>query len=444
MNAHRKGKMLLSALVLLSVVALLVPSDLPAQSNPLYVPFQNGVAGSLYKPDSGPAPRVGIIVMHREGNFMRHISCTEFSKRGFMVLCMNSRFVNNESSVDWELIPLDVAQGVNYLKNVQRMTKIVLFGNSGGGVTMSFYQAVAENGPSVCQGPTKLTPCGSNLAGLTPADGIILVDGHPGNPIMRLRSLNPSIVDESNPARRNPALDPFDGKNGYNPSGASKYSEDFKRKYFEAQADRMNRLIALASKQWQEIQEGKGPYPDDAPFNSFGFDGARLLSLDLSIRHTTIRPAKFLKNDGTIVTEIVPSMAPPRPELAKANQTFHEGTQGGLTLKSFLSSNAIRATDSMDEKKMDLCSTNNSTPCMLQSVNAPLLIAAMQASFQNLVQDMEVNYSYAKSQDKDLIVVEGATTNITPCNNCGGSPGQYSNVTKNFFDYAAKWINARF
>ena len=143
MNAHRKGKMLLSALVLLSVVALLVPSDLPAQSNPLYVPFQNGVAGSLYKPDSGPAPRVGIIVMHREGNFMRHISCTEFSKRGFMVLCMNSRFVNNESSVDWELIPLDVAQGVNYLKNVQRMTKIVLFGNSGGGVTMSFYQAVA-------------------------------------------------------------------------------------------------------------------------------------------------------------------------------------------------------------------------------------------------------------------------------------------------------------
>jgi len=336
-----------------------------------------------------------------------------------------------------------VAQGVNYLKNVQRMTKIVLFGNSGGGVTMSFYQAVAENGPSVCQGPTKLTPCGSNLAGLTPADGVILVDGHPGNPIMRLRSLNPAIVDESNPARRNPALDPFDGKNGYNSSGASKYSEDFKNKYFQAQAERMNRLIALAQKQWQEIQEGKGPYPDDAPFNSFGFDGARLLSLDLSIRHTTIRPAKFLKNDGTVVTEIVPSIAPPRPELAKANQTFHEGTQGGLTLKSFLSSNAIRATDSMDERKIDLCSTNNSTPCLLQSVTAPLLVAAMQASFQNLVQDMEINYSYAKSKDKDLIVVEGATTNITPCNNCGGSPGQYSNVTKNFFDYAAAWIKAR-
>jgi len=443
MKTETHATMRIITVALLGLGIILARAELSAQSNPVYVPFQNGVAGALYKPDAGPAPHVGIVVMHREGNYMRHISCTEFAKRGFMVLCMNSRFVNNESSVEWELIPLDVAQGVNYLKNVQRMTKIVLFGNSGGGVTMSFYQAVAENGPSVCQGPAKLMQCGSNLAGFAPADGIILVDGHPGNPIMRLRSLNPSVMDESTPARRNPALDPFDPKNGFSPNGSSKYSEDFKRKYFEAQAERMNRLIALAQKQWQEIQEGKGPYPDDAPFNSAGFDGARLLSLDLSIRHTTLRPAKFVKNDGTVATEVVPSIAPPRPDLAKANATFHEGTQGGLTLKSFLSSNAIRATDSMDEKKMDLCSTNNSTPCMLQSVTAPLLVAAMQASFQNLVQDMEVNYSYAKSKDKDFVVVEGATTNITPCTNCGGSREQYSNATKNFFDYAAKWIQAR-
>lgn len=438
-----KAKVLLPTFVM-SVVAAFSSSQLSAQSNPLFVPFAGNVTGALYKPDSGPAPYVGIIVMHREGNFMRHIACTEFSKRGFLVLCMNSRFVNNESAVNWELIPLDVAQGVNYLKNVQRMTKIVLFGNSGGGITMSFYQAVAENGPSVCQGPNKLVQCGNNLAGLTPADGIILVDGHPGNPIMRLRSLNPSILDESNPARRHPALDPFDSKNGYNPAGSSTYSEEFRNKYFEAQAERMNRLIALATKKLQQIQEGKGPYPDDAPFDTVGFDGARLQSLDLSVRHTTIRPAKFLKSDGTIVTEIVPSIAPPRPELAKTNATFHEGSQGGITVKSFLSSNAIRATNSMDERQMDLCSSNNSAPCMLQSVTVPLLAAAMQASFQNLIQEIEINYSYAKSKDKDFVVVEGATTNITPCTNCGGSPGQYANATKNFFDYAAAWINARF
>ena len=64
---------------ILAVLAVVfVPLGLSAQSNPVYVPFQNGVAGALYKPDSGPAPSVGIVVMHREGNFMRHIACTSF------------------------------------------------------------------------------------------------------------------------------------------------------------------------------------------------------------------------------------------------------------------------------------------------------------------------------------------------------------------------------
>jgi hypothetical protein len=49
--------------------------------------------------------------------------------------------------------------------------------------------------------------------------------------------------------------------------------------------------------------------------------------------------------------------------------------------------------------------SNNSTPCMLQSVTVPLLAAANQASFQNLIQEIEINYLYAKSADKDFIVV---------------------------------------
>ena len=46
---------------------------------------------------------------------------------------------------------------------------------------------------------------------------------------------------------------------------------------------------------------------------------------------------------------------------------------------------------------------------MLQQVSVPLLAAANQASFQNLIQEVEINYLYAKSADKDFIVVEGAT-----------------------------------
>lgn len=426
------------------LAVLLAATELLAQSNPLFVPLQNNVTGALYKPTTGPEPHVGIIVMHRESNYLNNIACREFPKRGFAVLCMNSRFVNNESAVNWELIPLDVAQGVNYLKNVQHMTKVVLYGNSGGGVTMSFYQAVAENGPPICQGKNKLVQCGNDLAGLPPANGIILVDGHPGNPILRLRSINPSITGDFDHPQVNNKLDPFDPENGYNPKGSSTYSAQFKEKYFEAQAERMNRLIDLAQKRLQRIKEGKDIYTDDAPFDIPGFDDARLQSLDLSIRHTTVQPEKLLKNDGSIVTEIVPSVAPPRTELAKMSQTFREGARGGLTVRSFLSSNAIRASDSMDEHKIDICSSNNSTPCMLQSVNAPLLAASMQASFQNLIQEIESNYLYAKTKDKDFIVVEGATTGVTPCTNCGVPAEKYSNATKNFFDYATAWINARF
>lgn len=226
--------------------------------------------------------------MHREANYMNNIACREFSRRGFVVLCMNSRFENNEALVDWELIPLDVAQGVNHLKSVQKVSKVILYGNSGGGVTMSFYQAVAENGPSVCQGANKLVQCGNNLAGVPAADGIILSDGHPGNPILRLRSINPAVNNEKNPDRLNPRLDPFDPKNGYNPEGASHYSDEFKARYFKAQAERMNRLIDDALELLQRVEAGKYIYTDDAPFNIPKFDGARLLSLDPSIRHTTL------------------------------------------------------------------------------------------------------------------------------------------------------------
>jgi hypothetical protein len=176
----------------------------------------------------------------------------------------------------------------------------------------------------------------------------------------------------------------------------------------------MKRLIDDALELLKKIEAGKHIYTDDAPFNIPKFDGARLLSLDPSIRHTTLFPEKLLKNDGSIEVKIIESIAPSRPELREANQTFSEGAREGLTVRSFLSSNAIRAANSMDETQIDLCSSNNSTPCMLQNVSVPLLAAANQASFQNLIQEVEINYLYAKSTDKDFIVVEGRPPALRP------------------------------
>ncbi|OLD16699.1 MAG: hypothetical protein AUJ01_10075 [Acidobacteria bacterium 13_1_40CM_3_65_5] len=269
----------------------------------------------------------------------------------------------------------------------------------------------------------------------------MLVDAHPGVSVNGLRSLNPAVLNEADPKQIDPALDPFDPKNGFNPNGPSKYSEEFKQKYFKAQADRMNRLIAGAHGKLQRMQTDNDAFPDDDVFLVIRGEGARLMELDPAIHHSTLKPQKLLKNDGTVVTQIVESVrrAPTTPGSAARNASFTNGTRL-LTLKSFLSANAIRAKDSMDD--IDWCSSNNSTPCALRSITVPLLVTAMGAHY--FIRDNEIHYEVAASADKDYIVVEGATHGIRPCTACEKTPGQYSNSVKNYFDYVAKWINARF
>src|SRR5439155_22642676 len=104
------------------------------QSNPLYIQFRPGATkGALYKPDSGPAPHVAVLVAHRTGNFMNHIAARELSARGFMVLGMNPRSDNNEAAVNWEANALDVKQGIEFLRKQTGLPKVFLMGRTGRG-----------------------------------------------------------------------------------------------------------------------------------------------------------------------------------------------------------------------------------------------------------------------------------------------------------------------
>ena len=435
MNFRRVPAASLSGMFLAAVLV----SIASAQSNPTYIPFGPGaVKGALYKPDAGPSPHVGIVIMHRTGNSMGHIAARELSKRGFLVLGMNARFENNEAAVHWEDIALDVKSGVGFLKKQPGITKVILLGHSGGGPTMSFYQAVAENGPSYCQGANKLVECTNSVAGLPRADGVVLLDSNSGNAVNTLRDINPAILNESDPRQIDPSIDPFRVENGFRADGAV-YTEQFRKRYFRAQAERMNRLIAAALDEQRRMKEGKGIYRDDDLFLIPRGAGADLTDLDVSFRHATVKPQKLLRNDGSIVTQIVESVRRTEAASAEPNSSFTNGARL-LTLRSFLSANAIRSTDSLDT--VDWCSSNTSTPCALRSISVPILIAAMGAHF--LIRDNEIHYEMAASKDKDFIVVEGANHTITPCVPCEKSPGQYSNTVKNLFDYVQKWIGDRY
>jgi hypothetical protein len=432
----------------LAITAMSISSACFAQSHPEYIRLGQ-LSAALYKPDSGPAPHVAFVLAHRTANYLNHIGCRELSARGFLTLCFNTRFQNNEASVRWEEIPLDVKAAVDFARSQPGITKVILFGHSGGGPLMSFYQAVAEKGSGYCQAPERLVKCGGDLNGLKPADAIVFADAHAGNPVQALRSLNPSVKIEGGRRLVDSTLDPFDPKNGYQPNGPSHYSKAFEDRYFAAQAKRMNELIDAALSAQTRMKSGGYPYPDDdvVIIPSGGNPGAGpgggavLAALDPSIAGlmSTERPEKLLTNNGIVKTQIVHSVAVSQPETAVTNAAFDTGTKL-FTLKSFLSANATRATNSRDG--IDYCSSNNSTTCAVQSISTPIMIAAM-GGYQ-FIRDDEIIFEKSASKDKDYVVIEGALHGFGPCTACEKTKGQYSNTVKNLFDYIRDWTNKRF
>jgi hypothetical protein len=465
-----KTKMALTLVVISSLILGFGSTISYAQSNPLFVQLSGATMAALYKPDSGPAPHVGVILIHRTASFMSHPGCTELPKRGFMVLCMATRFINNETLVNNEQLALDVLAGVNYLKNTQHMTKVVLFGHSGGGPTTTFYQAVAEKGPSFCTDPSKLTQCDNSsgsYSNLPKADGIVLIDGHPGGSVNALRAINPSVPvhedsetvglrADNDPIKVDKKLDMFDPNNGYNPTGGnSNFSKEFQKKYTAAQAERMTNWIDHALDVRAEGAGGEWRFPDDDSIiiargggsAAGGGAGANLIVADTGIYCCTIQPEQLMLNNGTIVKQIVQSVRLVNGTAAgivspqiPGNYTFDQGTKN-LTVTSFLSANAIRATDSLDYSKIDWCSTNNSTPCALQNISVPILITNMGAHYF-LVDGEQYYLNFAASVDKTYIVFAGLLHTIAPCTACAGGP--YDNEVTLFWNYVAAWMNARF
>ncbi|MDX1498506.1 MAG: hypothetical protein R3176_01330 [Woeseiaceae bacterium] len=420
---------------------------------PQFVQFSpSPVMGALYMPDPEkyPKPTVATLAMHRDSNFMSHISTKEMPKRGIVAMGMNPRCHNNESlCIPWENNALDVKQGIEFLRSLPGIETVILIGHSGGGPTMAFYQAIAENGTALCQVPERLVKCPDTIRDLPPADGVIFWDAHLGNGINALRSLNPAVVNDEEILNGNaepkidPRLDPFNPMNDYNADGESAFSDEFKETYFEAQSRRMNKLIDIALERMRRLEAGEGRHADDEPFVVPRADIARLMRLDRSIDGATAKPHKLIKNDGTIEDCCpVPSVRPVDID-PEGNELFWEGTRF-LTLRSFLSVRAIRSQNSMTD--IDYCSSNNSTLCMVQHISVPVLVTAMTGHY--FVRNSELIYDFAASEDKDFIAVEGATHGGLPCTACmpDGEPydGRYDNAVKNDFDYIAKWIGERF
>jgi pimeloyl-ACP methyl ester carboxylesterase len=438
----------LPALLLSGVVASGTARAQTPEVRTTFVHLGNGVPGAFYEPATpGPKAAIAVFVMHSGADYLDHSACTELPLRGYSVLCANNTTGKSglTSDFDIERAVLDAKLGVAWLRNRPGIRKVVLLGHSGGGTVMTSYQNAAENGLRACQGPEKIVKCSGRLAGLPAADGLMLLDSNYGIAAMMIFSLDPAVTDESTGYKLDPKLDLFNPQNGFNAAGSG-FSAAFVRRFQSAVGARNNRLIAAAQSRMAAIAAGKGRFNDDEPMIIVGgnFLGSsnRLFAQDTKLLSHTRNAWPLLKKDGTAVTQIVHSVRVP-----ENNSSLTASLErGALTTSTqrFLSSFALRtgADFSYDEdsiRGMDWTSSFSSPEGNVQGITVPLLTLGMTGHWEYLAS--EIIYENAKSVDKTLAFVEGATHVFTTCTKCEKVPGEFGDTQKTTYDYVDGWLS---
>jgi hypothetical protein len=225
-------------------------------------------AGWLYEP-AGRQSRTVLALMHPRGEFSRHYAIPGLVRAGYAAFGQNSRYLNNDTEAIHERLLLDVAAGIRWLR-ARGFEQIVLAGNSGGGSLFAMYQAQAVLPPEQRE---RDTPGGSHIdltGDMPPGDGFIAIAAHSGEGRFLLNTIDPSVVEETDPLSCDPALDMFNPENGYDPAtGTAHYEASFLDRYRAAQRGRVAHLDALARAQIAREREGTAtartvglaPYP---------------------------------------------------------------------------------------------------------------------------------------------------------------------------------------
>jgi hypothetical protein len=442
----------LLALAAASALVLLGGQRGTAQPTPdirtTFVHLANGVPGVLYEPAvPGPKAATAVFIMHSSADYLSFPGCTELSRRGYRVLCANNSTSKSGASNDGVLdqVLLEAGKGVAWLRRQPGIRHVVLLGHSGGGTVMSAYQLIAEGGAKACQGAEKIWKCPDTLAGLPAADGLMLIDSNWGLAEMTLFSIDPAVKGEDSGTTLNPALDMYKPANGFRPDG-SNYGAAFTKAFQTAEGRRNDALIDKAQAELADIKAGKGPYDDDTPFVVPGAillgSNNKLFSQDVRLMSHTKQAWPLLHADGSVTTGIVHSVRVPENDRNLSPSLIHGALK--TTVRSYLSSYAVRTTpdfgyDDTSVHGVEWTSSYASPPGNVQGVSAPMLVMGMTGHWEYLA--AETIYGLARSRDKSLAFVEGATHLYTPCVPCERRPGEYGDTVKTTYDYIDGWLS---
>ena len=169
---------------------------------------------------------------------------------GCAVWVQGSRSPGNDLRLEHETAVLDLAAGQTFLRQVENFQHSVLLGMSGGGPLAALYcQQAARPAASRIKRSPGGRPVKLDSADLPPPEGVILLSSHLGQGAILMNSIDPAVIDETDPLRSDDSISAFNADNGFKrPPESSSYSADFISRYREAQRVRVERIDAIARK----------------------------------------------------------------------------------------------------------------------------------------------------------------------------------------------------
>ncbi len=360
---------------------------------------------ALYKPkEKSPNSRVAILAMHR-GDYLSFPILKELAKHGFVAAGANP------SRRDAEGWLLNYKTAVEFMRSYPGVKKLVLLGHSQGGCMMSCYQYIAENGAKRFQQQDRLVPF-PELPELPKGDGLMLLDSNYG--IMEVLAMDPSVRNWDNGFDRIPELDLYNPENGYDPKG-SHYTDEFIARFQKAQIEFYEDVLNYCRERMEAIRKGRGRMGDDEPLfiagSRTGSSNNKLLSQDIRLLGRTKEACPTLISDGSIVEKVSYTV---RPAVDARKPDKYDGGVA-TTVKTILADERRFHNFGYNECEMwgDDWDFNYLRTCgNVKGIHVPLLITGNTGSHEFI--NAEMNYVNAVSEDKSLIIVEGATHNFDP------------------------------
>jgi len=317
----------------------------------------------IYWTAAGQRPKVALIATHYNVDFSEHYIAPYFAERGFGFLGWNTRYRGAEDQFMLEHALVDIGVGVRWLKEEAGVEHVVILGNSGGGSLMGAYQAEAIS-PTL---HAELTGAGrAALESLPKADLYVSLNAHQGRPEVLTDWMDASVTDETDPLATDPALDPFNPKNG------PPYSAEFITRYRTAQRARNQRITDWAKAELARLNAAGTP---DRIFPMFRCWGD-LRCVDPAIDPSDRTPGLCYRGD--------PAIANRTPSIGRAN-----------TLKTWLSMWSLETSRCQGEPH-------------LRKFDTPALVVQGTADTGVFPSDARKIFDFIGSKDKQLELVSGA------------------------------------